>query len=1010
MKIKLAVVAALLTLGIGGLILFGSERLAGTRADRTGGTPSRQVSMTEDPARQKNADQATVASNVKLSTAQLIQVAKAGDAATSHGRLAQAAASGATTRTLVVRVIWRKSRMPVPQAQVCLTWRARDQIESAPPVVAEAQTTTQGAAFIKYPGSLRLARLEVLHPQGAIHRAVLDLPMEQPLEVQLKQGSRVFGTAWLEKGDPAVGAEVSVLDTASPVPTLRPLRQGTTDKDGSYSIGQIPGGVVKLIATRGALSSALKENEMKPITLVAGEDSGPHDLTLRAGNDLTGIVRDQATKAPIAGAEIKSWNLNPLTNKEMKYFKEQSTRSSADGVYKLEGLPQEDLYIQASAEDYVKEYHTLHPAEGENFHDFDLEPGARVEVLVTDDQQHPIEGARLSGSQLNLGYSFSENTDAAGKALLKGISRSTPPDIYAIKEGYKTSGSERPQFTPGQSLGKVKLVLKPLTDQGWFSGRVSGASGEPLGGIRVRAGSLTLKLSDKGEAMTDANGAYRLAVKARDERYVLSASTLGRDLAPAWHGDLTPGTAEKPAEVNFTLGPGHRLHGTVVNTAGDPIPVVMVKVCTPERYFIYDGMPLDERMKITDEAGSFEFRDLPAGKVGLILEARGWVKIYRKQVPVDQEARIVLTPIGAIAGRVIDAQSSEAIPTFTVKITGDVQQESGYHDIYSNRKSFTAGDGRFTLEEIDPRGNYEVSVEADGYASELKQGLKAVSADKVQEILFSLNKGDTLKGRLVDARSGAPLPGLPVMYGFYSGGYFSWSRVVELSGLKRTQTDATGSFTFQEGAQKGALLVRAPGYSRRIVMAAERAKYTNGAELVIPLEPQATLDGTYSLAGISVTNVPICLALSGSGDGQSMEFTKSDLQGKYRWESLAAGDYRLWFFTKRISVTRKVRLQAGERKQVDLIGDFGALTLQGRVVDPSGKPRQGLYVSLQPAFPTDYDDFSCETDPEGGYRMDGLAAGDYTVRLSPPSAGPTPPPSKTEGIHIQGNSQRDFIY
>lgn len=1001
MKIKLAVITALLSVGIGGLVFYGKPLLAGKSAARPASASTRQISRSEASNVKENAPLANAVSKPRLSAQ--VQPKAAVDGTASQGQPAIKAET--TTRTLTVRVVWSEDHKPVPRADVILAYFSPgDRNNTQSPPMIKVQTTAQGEALIRYPASWQKVLLKVSHPKGAQHRALMDLPAKKPIEVQLGQGARLFGSVWFEN-KPDAGADVVAYDVVHSFPALGSTRRVTTDKTGGFSIDQLAGGRYQLVATHGGLRSLLKESEVAPITLVGGEESGPHDLTLRMGNTLTGVVRDQVTKAPIAGADVVITNQNPLTNKPMPYFNQQLTKSGANGAYKLEGLPAEDLRIGAMADNYVVASHTLHPAEGINFHDFELEPGAQVEVLVTDDQGRPVEGATLDGHISNLAQ-----TNAQGKAILTRISRTTPPRFWAHKDGYKDSGDGQPQFTPGQTMGTAKLVLMPLAGQGFFSGRVSSPSGEPLSGIHVRAGSLTLKFAEKNESLTAADGSYRLAVKARDERYVLSASVEGRNLAPAWQGDLTPGTADKPAEANFSLGAAHALHGIVVDSDGKPIPLVSIKVCTPERFFIYDGMPLDEREQLSDETGSFVFRDLPAGEVELILEARGWVRIYRKRVPVDQEARIVMTPIGAVLGRVVDAQSGEAIPAFNVKITGPVQQESGYHGIYTDQKSFTTADGRFALEEIDPRGDYEVTAEADGYASELKKGVRAVSKDKAQEIRFSLSKGNALKGRVVDARTGAPLAGLPVMYGFYGGGYFDWYRVGGISGLQKANADAKGVFTFQEGSQPGALLIRAPGYGRMIIKAAERDKYLKGGELVIPLEPAATLTGTYSLAGKPITNVAVSLMLINGRDGQGMEFTKSDLQGKYHWESLAAGDYFLAIFADRITVTRRVRLKPGEQKQADLMGDLGASTLQGRVVDSSGKARGGYYVSLRPSFPSDYNALSCRADGAGGYRFEGLADGDYSVHVSPPSSGPTPPPEKTDRIRIQGNMSRNFTF
>lgn len=386
-KTKVAIVTALLALGVGGLIFYGAQHLSGKAASRSAEVAARQTSGAADAATGRAQGGPVPAANASLKLDKGRQGTPSANASTKEGPAARAKApSGAdTTQTLTVHVVWRDGHKPVAQAGITLAGPPRERKADSRPVELKAQTSAQGEAQIPYPGWWTMARLEVNHPKGGIHQGLLNLPMTKTLEVELTAGGRLYGTVWLEsKGEPAAGAEVAVFDVNSAMPIRRALRKATTDKMGGFSIDQVPAGSFQLIATRDALSSALKESELKPITLDAGEASGPHDLVLRGGNTLMGIVRDQVTQKPIAGAVVQSLDIYSGSPKATSLFKERMAQSDVKGAYKLEGLPLEDLDIVASAEGYAGERQKLHPGEGVNFHDFALEPGTQVEALVGD--------------------------------------------------------------------------------------------------------------------------------------------------------------------------------------------------------------------------------------------------------------------------------------------------------------------------------------------------------------------------------------------------------------------------------------------------------------------------------------------------------------------------------------------------------------------------------------------------------------------------------------------------
>jgi hypothetical protein len=150
-----------------------------------------------------------------------------------------------------------------------------------------------------------------------------------------------------------------------------------------------------------------------------------------------------------------------------------------------------------------------------------------------------------------------------------------------------------------------------------LTGRVTDLGGRPIAGARVRADG---GLYDKRESTTDGDGRYALE-GLNDRRvtlgscYALSASANGR--ATEVNRECFSRVSLMERTLDFALGEGGTVRGTLRTKEGAPAAGVLVKVVAGGALFIAPGV--DMPAAVTDRNGQYELSHVPAGKVRLVV-------------------------------------------------------------------------------------------------------------------------------------------------------------------------------------------------------------------------------------------------------------------------------------------------------------------------------------------------------------------------------------------------------
>ncbi len=179
-----------------------------------------------------------------------------------------------------------------------------------------------------------LYELEAIAPGYGRARVEHVAVPSRPLTVTLFASSFVQGHVLLADGSPAAGATVRAGGGDEVVST-------DTSSTGAFALEVEPGAFF-LTAQQGALSA----RSASRLTVAAGQTLADVVLTLRHGATISGVVKNAATDAGVAGATLSLSNaLNTVIPNEAIFstaFRSRSelalTRTDATGHYVLEGL------------------------------------------------------------------------------------------------------------------------------------------------------------------------------------------------------------------------------------------------------------------------------------------------------------------------------------------------------------------------------------------------------------------------------------------------------------------------------------------------------------------------------------------------------------------------------------------------------------------------------------------------------------------------------------------------
>ncbi len=381
----------------------------------------------------------------------------------------------------------------------------------------------------------------------------------------------------------------------------------------------------------------------------------------------------------------------------------------------------------------------------------------------------------------------------------------------------------------------------------------------------------------------------------------------------------------------------------------------------------------------SDDAGQFEFTDLPMGR----LEIR------------------------AIASDGTTGHATVLVRLPGLRVQADVRIPSGPHTlsgraVWSDGRPFrglvAATGARDRRQPFDPGA---VETEADGQftITGLEGGLHRICTlsadrrfrtnDRLVPVPFDGSYEFVVDGELREwtgtvtaVDDGSPVGGARVTVTGYTNPYSSRFR-----SMARVQTDEQGRFRYRAPEGRVRVEVVAAGYLKTCEYDVEQ-----GENLEIRLDRFAEFTGVVVSAedGRPVAGVPIHHHVyAGSADGVT------DAEGRFRVEEKHGGHRILYargngWISPELAISRRVshghsfttsplllEVVPGELTELKLTV-VRAVRVEGRVVDAAGYPIAGRLVTAYDAAPepqTTYDEQRTATDPDGRFIFDSLIPG-----------------------------------
>ena len=495
-----------------------------------------------------------------------------------------------------------------------------------------------------------------------------------------EENSRVYGYVTdADTGEPIDMADVYLRNSDNSYSTR-------TDREGYYEIQCASGEYDITISKEGYKTHY---GQVK----VVDDEEVKYDAELnRDGSQtyLDGYVRDAETEEPVNEAKITlegpNGNYEGYSDKEGYYY-----ISCEPGEY--------DMLTQHP--DYEDDERRVEMKEGANQEDVFLEPtpSARVYGYVKDKETgDTLMNAKVRFRDKDSGETTDVETDGEGWYSVELSPEDF--DIYVSKEEYEDLEDEISLEDDDEEQRDFELTPEIKTGEVW--GNVKDNSNNN----NIEGATLTFTdkdTTDEFTATTDEYGDY--AIDLVEGNYDISID----------HQDFQTRTDEltvegdRDYERNYLLEPRESLlSGKVLDKESeDGVEDATVTVTAKESR---DGEPYSKTVD-TESDGDYEL-SLPAGDYEITIEHEDYLKYWDNVTMVngeDNEQDFEVTPrerVGSVAGRVTETGTETPLWGATVVFTGSSRAEdTATTDEY--------GDYEITL----PEGDYDISVEMEGYES-----------------------------------------------------------------------------------------------------------------------------------------------------------------------------------------------------------------------------------------------------------------------------------------------------
>jgi len=621
---------------------------------------------------------------------------------------------------ITIRVMDRDQR-PVEGAAVSLwRWRGEMYPQRQPLSVGEHRAAADGTVKLRViAGKYDLN----VSGDGVVQKLLPGQTLDEkssPMNIVVDRGVEVSGRVVSADGVPIPEAIVQFQPANG-----APLNM-VADAAGTFAFRSAPAGPATLQATlsRASRIQSAKKEIKAPATGVV--------IAMPRDGAISGRVSDESTRSPITEFQVivsrGGVGGNPITVQ------------NDDGVFTISELAPGSTDVEVTARGYApSSARGVEVQEGKTTSDVEvrLERGAIIKGHVTSSDGQPLDGVNVTvdGAPLFRGYvrnnTARDSTDMNGEYTLDGVVAGSRRVTFS-KSGFV------PQTKSVDAASGREMTLDATLDRGReLHGRVIDESGQGVASADMRADFESLP-----PTRTDPDGAF-VMTGLRDQHYRLVARKNGYVEAHA--DDVDP---NGPA-VTLTLRRGGTITGHLSGLSDAELANAFVLVTGP-------GVTSNARV---DASANFVVQGIPDGTFNIEASARTG----------GQMRRTPRKSVQVMSGSAPPVELSFA-EGFTVggRVTAHGQPLPDSSVTFSPADGATAMGGNFAHVESDgtyaatgiTAGDYNVYVMAPPYG--------VVFSDRVtvgNSMTYDIDvRATTLRGRVVDAATNAPLPDAQIIF------------------------------------------------------------------------------------------------------------------------------------------------------------------------------------------------------------------------------------------------------
>ncbi len=859
-----------------------------------------------------------------------------------------------------------------------------------PKALGETRTDSEGRFQAMLDPAAGLVRLRV--EPAALPWAALDGPFDPAESVRLPdldlpQAAVISGVVAGPDGKPVAGARVVAREIAVPDRDAAFFAEAAAGSDGAFRIANAPAGplIVRVRAAGWASASRLLR-----------ASSGTLRLSLARGGAIAGTVRDTEGRA-VSGALVRTLDV--------------AVPSDANGRYRLDGVPAGLQRVEALAPgNLVARKGGLRVAAGaETPADLTLGRGAEISGAVTDSlTRRPIAGARVFLSE-HFGSGVEApgpvavvRTDSRGRFSAAGL---LPGEfeVRAEKSGYLPA--ELPKVAAsGAAPAAAPLVLTPAAS---IAGRVVDAQGKPVRGATVRlepprggrgrfgGGLAAMRRGSQFGAATRSgpDGSFRLdGLAAVSNGAPLIATHAG--FAQAERPGVTLKAGQALAGVVLTLTPGLAVKGRVVDEASQPVAGAEIRVAVSEGRGggrrlarAFGGAAPSAPNAVSSADGTFTVSGLVAGPYDVTATHDGFSPRTASALPAPAKQAsgwppLVLARGAAVSGTVHDDQGAPIVGA-AVSVLGEGLDP---------RQTTSDGSGAFRLEDLAKGRPLMLAANAPGFAFSSRS-----VTPPAEGVTIVLGKSGTVRGRVVDASTGAPVTAFTVGASPAARGRGPGGGAFRGGGPSEAQYADDGAFEISVAPGTWDIRASADGYRPADVSNVELEAGATKEGLELSLKRGGGLAGHVvdprgnPVAGASVACCDAGTRPGGLAGGSGPSAT-SDGDGHFQLDGLPDGHVTLTVTDGDfVPATRDVD-PASTADVVITLSTGGEIS--GTVVSGDGSsPVPGASVRLDPEGDSGTAVGASQTaqsDGSGAFHFDHLPTGRYRLTAQTQSASSTP--------------------